>query len=393
MNCIKAYLICLIFFLFVLKTEAQKNNGLKLVMAADSVASGNHKDVLTSFFKLSINDVTTKNKQFDFSSNLFAILLKKNPKLDIDTNYVKYTFERNTNLNFGLKLNDENKFNGYNVGFKYAIVNKRDYTIAKEFIPLVLNSSEIFFKLNKAIAKKISTIADVKKQSYYLKQIQPLFTDTAYVFDNIDTTLQRFVIECAKDEHLITMVNILEKNGKISIASLARDNFNQIKKSFQNKPLWTVGFDIGSSDEQFQLSNMRLTTSFMKGIVNENALTNIELVINASLELADDSTIQESDLKRNIFSGEAGFNWVVKGMVNNFPFIEFKLTAAENFIIAGTYNGENTNPFTMNGTLRIHISDKVSIPVEIKYDPKTGNVFGFLNITSNFTGLGILNQK
>src|ERR1700758_3976836 len=60
------------------------------VLTADSLASGNTKDVLTSFFQLAFNKLTGPNKELDFTSNPFALMLKSDTTLAVDTNYVKY---------------------------------------------------------------------------------------------------------------------------------------------------------------------------------------------------------------------------------------------------------------------------------------------------------------
>jgi hypothetical protein len=50
--------------------------------------------------------------------------------------------------------------------------------------------------------------------------------------------------------------------------------------------------------------------------------------------------------------------------------------------------GETKSRFTADGVLRFRVTDDLWIPIDIKYDPKVGKVFGFLNITSNFDWLG-----
>jgi hypothetical protein len=52
------------------------------------------------------------------------------------------------------------------------------------------------------------------------------------------------------------------------------------------------------------------------------------------------------------------------------------------------YNQEKRDLVTANAKLSIRIIADIWIPLEIKYDPRSGNIFGFLNIRANFNALG-----
>ena len=54
------------------------------------------------------------------------------------------------------------------------------------------------------------------------------------------------------------------------------------------------------------------------------------------------------------------------------------------------YLSEKHETNTLNGTLSIRVFNEVWIPIEIKYDTKDHNVFGFLNVVTNFKALGNL---
>ena len=67
--------------------------------------------------------------------------------------------------------------------------------------------------------------------------------------------------------------------------------------------------------------------------------------------------------------------------------MELKVAASENIILSSPYADENKSQFTLDGTFRFRISENLWIPISFKYDPEHGNVFGFLNVTSNFNWL------
>ncbi len=106
--------VSLSLLLLVHASQAQsspsKAANIKTILTADSLASGNWKDVLTSFFQLSFDKLTSNKKELNFQSNPFAILLKSHPEAAIDTNFVKYKTLRKINFGFGLQLDSSYRF-------------------------------------------------------------------------------------------------------------------------------------------------------------------------------------------------------------------------------------------------------------------------------------------
>ena len=352
----------------------------------DSLASGNYKSVLTSYFNIVLDKLSGPDKEVKFNANLFALMLKQNPSLNIDTNYSKYTFARNTNFGVTAKLDTNRKFAGFTGNLKYAIINKRDYSVAKEFIPLVQDKLNNYFKLHNQIESELSKI-DLELRGKFRREINGFIRDSIR-FSDLDITAQEIVIRSAKNLKLNDIVKLLQRDPANSLAKMARSDFEDIVKLYQNKPLWTADFAITSYNDKFQVSNLRFSTEFLKGVINPNASSNLEMSVKANMDIGDDSTKFGRDLRRSIFSFEAGFNWVMKNWNQNQTFLECKFTAAQNSIAKGAYPGEDKNTFTLNGTLRLRVSNDIWIPIEFKYEPKTGNVFGFLNIATNFSWLG-----
>ncbi len=84
----KSKYFCILFLLVIYSTAfSQDKTGIHPLTAEDSLASGNYKDVLSSFFKLAANDLIGNTKNLSFTSNPFAVASKLNPALLIDTNY------------------------------------------------------------------------------------------------------------------------------------------------------------------------------------------------------------------------------------------------------------------------------------------------------------------
>jgi hypothetical protein len=51
------------------------------------------------------------------------------------------------------------------------------------------------------------------------------------------------------------------------------------------------------------------------------------------------------------------------------------------------YANEDRDRLFFNGTIRVRIMNDIWVPLEIKYDPKHGNLFGFINVRANFRAL------
>jgi hypothetical protein len=127
-------------------------------LTADSLASGNYKDALSSFYQLAFNDLTGPTKSVSFASNPFAIMARAYPKYNTDTLYYKYRHLRDFNFNFNLNLDTAYQFKGLNIGAKYALLNYRDQKVSRAFIQANLNSKSYAFfdSLNQIFSKIIS---------------------------------------------------------------------------------------------------------------------------------------------------------------------------------------------------------------------------------------------
>ena len=134
-------------------------------------------------------------------------------------------------------------------------------------------------------------------------------------------------------------------------------------------------------------SNIVLSSEVVKGIDSLKA-ADIELDIKTALQYIDDSLHAGRDLKRSVFSFEPGINFVMKTKHTRKSFFEFELGGSFYHTFSGLYQNEKRNRVTINAIARVRIINDIWIPLEIKYDAESGNVFGFLNVRANFTALG-----
>jgi hypothetical protein len=383
----KKIVLIFIFLNMLTITYSQKKTNLPL--SADSLATGNYKDVLSSFFQLALDKLTGPNKEIRFTSNPFAVMARMDTSLLRDREYYNYRHLRDLNFSFTVKLDNSYNFNGFSSGIKYALINRRDETVSHIFIHDVLKDSttQNLFALNNDLQKYISGLSnDTAAQNKFQNQKTKFFRGEIN-FDQLDKDFQQKVMQVAKEENLDHLSAIMKTDSKFNIKKTAADIYKDIKENINNKVLWTVGFSDTTYNNKFMFSNMVLTSELLKGI-DKMKSKDIELHMKANMQLVDDSLKTGKDLKRSMFGFEPGLNFVLKNKNTLKSFFEFKLSGAYSHTFSTLYNGEKRDSLTLNGNLRIRIYDDIWIPLEIKYDPYSGNVFGLLNIKVNFTALG-----
>lgn len=357
------------------------------LITADSLAGGNYKDVFKSFFQLAFNKLTGPKKEIQFTSNPFALMAKANPKLLVDTNYIKYTALRNINFAFSVNLDSSYRFNGFSSGIKYAIINKRDYTISRAFVIEAFNANKEYGQLARALAAYATANYSGDQLTRFVDQVNKLLAGKL-TFDKIDKSLQEEIKRYAKEQSSVYFLNLITNDPKVDFKKASQQSFDKIKKTFENKLLLTIGLSDTTYKDQFFFSNILLKTELLKGMGNAKPGSNWEFNIQAAVNFLDDTLSGGRDLKRTILNFEPGINWVIRNKANEQSFLEFKCSGSYNHNFTRLYVKEKRDSITFNATLRIRIINDVWIPLEIKYDPKSGNVFGFLNVRANFTGLG-----
>jgi hypothetical protein len=365
---------------------AQDSAAIKL-HTADSLASGNYKDVLTSFFQLAFQNLTGPEKEFKFTSNPFAIMARANPKLLVDTNYRQHLALRRLNFAFGIRLADDFDFNGFSSGINYSIINKRDHTIYRDFPKWVRQRNQEFELLHRKMDSARSRLdIDDPARRLMREQVDSLLNYTSYRYSSLNPKVKA-IMEQIIAQYGLQTISALRKSNDQSFRAAIDQNFEDVKDSLKNKLLWTVGVSDTTYNDQLMFSNIVFSTQLLKGITNPKSNHGLEIDIRGAYNIIDDTLSAGRDLRRNLLGFEGGFNYVWRSKRTDLSFFEVKMSAAYNKIFNGIYADERSEVFTLNGTLRVRVFDDVWVPVQIKYDPKTGNVFGFLNVRANFTAL------
>ena len=375
-----AVLFCLLFFY---QNCIAQVNTKTLPITADSLASGNYKDVFKSFFQLAANHFTSNNKEIQFSSNPFAVMAKTDSSLLKSNNYKKYTHLRNLNFSFSVKLDSAYKFNGFSSGVKYALINKRDETVSKAFIILATTADQEYTNLFNNGAAFIVT----QSNSAELATQWTDFFNGKIKFNQLDSSLQKMISDSTKNNDLS---KLLQSGGNWDIRESESKLYDSLRTRFHERSLWTVGVSDTTYKDKFFFSNIVLSTEYVKGLDDPTKplrAVGAEFNAMASYNFLDDTLNTKKDLRRQLLQIEPGFNLVLRNKSTLYSLAEFKISGSYYHNFGSLYTNEKRDSVTLNGTLRIRIINDIWIPLEIKYDPKSGNVFGFLDIRFNFNGL------
>jgi hypothetical protein len=382
---------------------AQAQNKKVLTMyTADSLASGSSKDVVASFFQMAFNNLNGPNKEFNFSSNPYAVMLKSNPKLSLAEQYERYKTLRRLNFSFGLKVDSNFKFNGFSSGIKFKIVDDRDHTTSKEYINLTKNDD-----VNKdidALAVELQNYSDnkwgaapapgspdFKAKEKFIKDYNEFMNNTEVSYNSMSKEFKDAVEETMKLKNLVNLENAIKKVGDFNFSKYDKKLADSLKNVIKMGWLWTVGLSDTTYNNEFVFSNVALTTEINKGIYKPRAgANNLELNFKAGLNFLTDTIQSDKNLKRLILNSELGLNWVIRDAQNEKSYFETKLAAAYRHNFNNLYNTEERSTFTMNGTARVRIYNDIWIPFDIKWDPNNGSVFGKVSVKSNFIGIASL---
>ena len=380
-------IVMVLLFCFTTNMVAQKSSTPNPILTADSLATGNYKDVLNSFFQLAFDRLTSPDKTLKFTGTPFAVMAKLDTVLLVDTIYKKYRTLRNLNYTFALRLDTSYRFNGFSAGLKYAIINKRDETVQDAFVKTVLSNAAVkqLFALNNQMIAKIPTMPDPGS----LMQEYSNFTQGLKDFGSLSKPLQDSMLAFAgRSDSTRALFETLLQNRNFNMKRTTDSLYQDMKMNFNKNALWTVGVTDTTLKNQFVFTNVVFHTEFLKNVNKYNKTKNdLELNIKSQLQLVDDTLKAGRDLHKAVFNIEPGINWVLNTKSTRKSYLELKFSGGYYHIFNSLYANEDQNQLWLNGTVRIRIFNDIWVPFEVKYDPRNGNLFGFINVRANFRAL------
>lgn len=386
----------IVIFVTCCTAFAQYENGI--LKYTDSIRSKDLTSVKTNtlaeLLQASINNgiISTKGTDINIKSTIFQLKKLWKPEITLDTNYVKETFRRNFEFGLGFKINNDNKVTGVGASIKYAIINNRDIT--RQDLPgLALKSKMLEEKIypiyNKLALEIGSKIQNGMRNPKFIKN-----NNDSSSTDKVNAALSKFnhnnndpnslkqlgvdlgtnmLNDLGIDQSVFEIFNYAESIK--AIKELATNFENDIKK----RGLLTFGFGSNYINSNWDSLNFKL--EYLKGLGNKNDVNKPwDIYAAAFYDLKKDS-IGKTSLGRQIFTAKLGLNKVlIKNKDQKNSFIEILGAAEFNHIIKGLYSGEITSLFIADFIITVRLSPTLFLPLELKYDPKNANVFGFLKV-------------
>jgi len=369
----------------ILSIDTVKHDIAKAIRDANDLKTGNWQDVLTNFFQLSLSDLSGPNRALNFKSSLFALKLKTNSSINVDTNYVRHNFDRNFQFNFSLKLDSQFKFNRFSGGIAWAAINKRDTTL----ISCINND------INNVWLISYSKLDNLIIQ--YRKLKNPSHTGKEPGFNKTDSLIKQMMASGVFELDSFPGLEALSKpfNFRDSLNAILKAGlsnvyayYDSVKQNTLLKPLLTFSLT-GAVNNQSRFDSAQFGIIYLQGLTKKGK--HLELDIRASLGTKD--TLINNGHYRTIFNSSAGLNYtLITNDKSKSSVLEIKPYFEYDKIFNGLLPGENADKFLANVDLRLRISQNLWIPFTIKYDLKSSSFLGFLNVSANLSALKSLSK-
>lgn len=377
------FYLTIIVLLFFNSIKAQNENISpeinKINKLVNNYKTDNTKEILTTFLRAALNNISAEDKSFSLNTTLYALdSLLGHPKNN-------NRFLKQTSLDLKLSLGDNSKFSGFNAGFTTSIINKKD--LKDKYLE---KSDRLFLEKNTLVQ------ADVKKALIRLKfsdtttkeeldqfhaawrkaESEGNFTEFIEDFNEIDfnKNVPNYGLSDGVYENIIDNY----KNGKDPF----RIAFNEIAERYSRKLLWTISpaFEYDRENNQ---PNYLVTTKLTKGISGSVERKPWELEVYASFRISKDTVRIDRNYDNQIGLISLGVNKILLENEKQEPKMEFKFFTQLEHQFGN--NEEFNNIFTLNSTLRINLFKSVWLPITVKYNPDNGNLFGFFSIAANLS--------
>ena len=300
------------------------------------------------------NFFSGKGGEYEFKASLFGIgKVFHDSSWMFDTEYLKRKFLRNFEVSVGLKFKDGQEVNGITPSLKYALVNKRDRTEENFSVDMASDLRVAVHDLRDAVNKFYAENSGNKPLVERVEKSMDKFT-ASQKLEDLDESFRKYL----RTE---------------TIKSLS-SKYDSIAKEVDKKPLWTL--TMGGSFTKETRDSLFIKTEFYQGIANGK-----DLVLRGLFGLKDTSA-SSSRFDRTNWLLSAGLDLVLL-RVENKSVIDGNVSIEYGSILSGLTSGEEKNHFNFAITVSPLVAVDLSLPLTLKYDPKDGKIFGFLELQWN----------
>ena len=330
-------------------------------------------DALSEILQVGLNKgiLTGNTKEFSLKSSIYGLMVLGNKDYEIDKNYSKLTFQRNFEIGFNMKLNDDNRISGFGLAAKYAIINMRDLSIGKEYDVLFPKTAAIQKTLVNLINPVITAFYrdpakknDREKMNKFLHENSNI-KDFPKFFNELKTYLSGTTDSVAIDQLEKMQTNLDELNKE----------YSAITKQIEKGPLLTFAGESSKTDSKWDFVKLKLEYTKGMGFVKDDE-NPWDLYLGAFYNIVRDSLSVSNNLNRVTGTLKGGINHVLVKDANNQSVVEILGGFEYNSVFQGKYVNENNNQLNALFNLSFRIAPNLYLPLEVKYDPDKSNFLG-----------------
>ncbi|SFO58672.1 hypothetical protein SAMN05428949_5886 [Chitinophaga sp. YR627] len=360
--------------------------------------SANSKDVLTSFFRASIDNLLGSDRSFTFNSSLYGIDSIFRRRGVPPHSYGTEKRLRGTSVNLNIAGDSANNITRYGGGLSVTILNKKDVMLTKmatadqtklqqlsffmsafkRSIKNVITQHHAGFfddtTLNKAVTASLKAADAANDYTNVHPLIAEAMNDPAFITDIIAQKNASFTM----DETEITTYVGRIKRGEDAFQTV----YSDIAENYRQKPLWTATGNV-SYDRVDKQAEYEFSTYFIRGIGNTIGRRPWELEANASFKIGRDSSFKGSNYNNKLFSASLGVNKILLQDEQKVSKMEFKLFTQYDRQLGDVPPDTPDHLFTFNSTIRINVFKSLWLPLTLRYDPENSNFLGMFAITAN----------
>jgi len=350
---------------------------------AEKTKTANRWDAFGNFLQLAGNDLAGDNKGIQFKGNLFALLSWDTAKCYKSPYYLKRTWERNMEIQSGIKLGKNNSVTSINLGINWAILNLRDKSSQdilannhKEIDLLTSLVSQIGFIFTQKMSETKPDSSDLFFSSL------TLYTSNGKLGHKDSVLLKSFIrvlddsVNRHKDLHALG-------RGYFAAVKYTHTLYDSLAELVSRRPLLTFNPALQYDPVLGKVNGVRGAAEYIIGlgkIVNRKPW---ELDMKVDYVVGD-TIPNKVNLNRQVLDGIIGVNKVLMTQSDKkTSVIEFKVGGEMDVVTGNLNKGEDQYRYFANVTLRVRAGKALWIPVTLKYDLKTSNLLGFLNLSVN----------
>jgi hypothetical protein len=397
----KNLLITLLFVVGLLSLQGQESTIKKIVKEINLQKTANSKDIFTSLFRASADNLLGDEHSFTFNSSFYGIDSIFRSK-GTSISYERERSLRQKSFNIALAADSLNNITKVTGGFTFTLINKKDITYTKfreEDASKLKAMSFLMINLKREIN---NFIASNHPAEFGTDSINRAITTSWTEADkkNDYTNLHPFIIEAlqsnevakavnsqAKTAHsLDTIYSVHEVSEIMDGISKGGDRFHElfvaIGEKYARRPILTFTPTL-SYDRTNKQAEYSFASDFSVGLGKDLTKKPWELEIKSLFRIANDTTLNNVNYQNKPFQMSLGVNKVVIENDDNESKMEFKFFTQYEYQFGNVPEGKKAGVFTLNSTFRVNVFKSLWIPVTLKYDPENSNFFGYFSLTAN----------